>query len=418
MPRDCAPVRRAAEGKKPSSKAPDEESGGAGDAAQRGTKSGESRGTVLIAAAVNLAIAVAKAVGGVLSGSSAMFSEATHSVADTVTEIMLLTALERSAKPADEDHPLGYARERYVWAMLASVATFVGGAVFSLYEGVHTLTGGEAPGDPLVSYVVLGLAFLLEGSSLLRGLHQVRGEAARLRRPLRLYLRNTPDTTVKAVVMEDSAALVGLALAAGGLLGGAVHRLRRMGRYRLHPDRRPAHLRGLGPGPQQRHPADRPVPAGRVRAAVRAELLALPLIDGVLDLVTIVQGPEDVLIAAKIDFRDVATATEIARACENAEHVLRNRFPAIQRVYLDPTPSRGGFERVCWPHENEFSGPGLRSSGCDANESIGPTSGSSRVSNVGQRVRIRSGSVDEKWHRRGNLSVGGVLISGRCRVLA
>lgn len=159
----------------------DEEAGG-----------GESTTTVVVAAAANLGIAVAKLVAGLISGSSAMLSEAAHSVADTVTELMLLTALKRSEKPADEDHPLGYGPERYIWAMLAAVATFVGGAVFSLYDGIHTLVKGEELGDPLVSYLVLAVAFLLEGFSLRTGVRQVRGEAARLRMPAPRYLRRTP----------------------------------------------------------------------------------------------------------------------------------------------------------------------------------------------------------------------------------
>lgn len=181
---------------------------------------GEPTFTVIVAALANLGIAVAKAVAGLISGSSAMLSEAAHSVADTVTEVMLLTALKRSEKPADEDHPLGYGPERYIWAMLASIATFVGGAVFSIYDGVHTLIAGEELGDPLISYIVLAVAFLLEGYSLRTGAKQVRREASRLRVPDTYYLRHTPDTAVKAVVMEDSAALIGLLLAAGGLLGG------------------------------------------------------------------------------------------------------------------------------------------------------------------------------------------------------
>lgn len=179
-----------------------------------GADRGESTFTVLVAAGANLGIAVAKAVAGIISGSSAMLSEAAHSVADTVTELLLLTALRRSAHPPDEAHPLGYAAARYVWALLASVATFVGGAVFAIYDGVHTLAVGEELGNPTLSYAVLGIAFLLEGFSLRTGARQMRGEARRARTPLRHYLRHTPDTTVKAVVMEDSAALVGLVLAA------------------------------------------------------------------------------------------------------------------------------------------------------------------------------------------------------------
>ncbi|MER5736246.1 MULTISPECIES: cation diffusion facilitator family transporter [unclassified Streptomyces] len=299
---------------------------------------GESTFTVLVAAGANLGIAVAKAVAGVISGSSAMLSEAAHSVADTVTEVMLLTALKRSEKPADEDHPVGHAGERYVWAMLAAVATFVGGAVFSVYDGIHTLTHGEELGDPLVSYVVLGVSFVLEAFSLRTGVKQVKAEAERMRAPFAAYLRLTPDTTVKAVVMEDSAALAGLMLAAGGLLGGQITG---SGVW----DGVASILIGcllvyvawvLGRANAQLL-IGRPLPRA-MRAEVREELLGVAHVVGVLDLITLIQGPGEVLIAAKVDFRDVVTAAEVERACEQAEARLRARFPSVRRVYLDPTP--------------------------------------------------------------------------------
>lgn len=300
----------------------------------------ESTFTVVVAAAANLGIAVAKLVAGLISGSSAMLSEAAHSVADTVTEFMLLTALRRSGKPADEDHPLGYGPERYIWAMLAAVATFVGGAVFSLYDGIHTLLRGEDLGDPLVSYLVLAVAFLLEGFSLRTGIRQVRGEAARLRMPAPRYLRRTPDTAVKAVVMEDSAALTGLLLAAGGLFGG---QLTGSGVW----DGIASVLIGLllvyvawvlGRSNAQLL-IGRPIPAA-MRAGVREELLSVPHIVEVVELTTLIQGPTELLVAAKIDFRDASTAAQIEWACEEAEQQLRERYPSIQRVYLDPTPGR------------------------------------------------------------------------------
>ncbi|MDX3375078.1 cation diffusion facilitator family transporter [Streptomyces sp. ME02-6991-2A] len=306
---------------------------------------GESTFTVIVAALANLGIAVAKAVAGLISGSSAMLSEAAHSVADTVTEVMLLTALKRSEKPADEDHPLGYGPERYIWAMLASIATFVGGAVFSIYDGVHTLIAGEELGNPLVSYVVLGVAFLLEGYSLRTGVKQVRREASRLRVPDTYYLRHTPDTAVKAVVMEDSAALIGLLLAAGGLLGG---QLTGSGVW----DGIASCLIGLllvyvawvlGRSNAQLL-IGRPLPPA-VRAGVREELKSVPHIVDVLELTTLIQGPAEILIAAKVDFRDMATAEEVEWACEEAEAQLRERFPSVRRVYLDPTPGREQRER-------------------------------------------------------------------------
>ncbi|MFE4964822.1 cation diffusion facilitator family transporter [Streptomyces sp. NPDC056660] len=315
-----------------------EQSGGAEQTVGAEQSGGESTATVIVAAVANLGIALAKAVAGVISGSSAMLSEAAHSVADTVTELLLLTALKRSEKPADEDHPFGYGPERYIWAMLAAVATFVGGAVFSLYDGIHTLTAGEEPGNPLVSYIVLAVAFVLEGFSLRTGLKQAYGEAARFRVSFKRYLRRTPDTAVKAVVMEDSAALVGLVLAAGGLLGG---QLTGSGVW----DGLASLLIGLlllyVAWVLGRSNAElligRPLPKA-VRERIRAELLESEHIVAVLELTTLVQGPNEALVAAKVDFRDVSTAAQIEWACERAEQRLRAAVPMIGRVYLDPTP--------------------------------------------------------------------------------
>ncbi|MER5895474.1 cation diffusion facilitator family transporter [Streptomyces sp. NPDC001876] len=307
---------------------------------------GESTFTVVVAIAANLGIAVAKLVAGLISASSAMLSEAAHSVADTVTQIMLLIALKRSRKPADEEHPLGYGPERYIWAMLASVATFFGGAVFSLYDGIHALIHVEDPGDPFVSYVVLGVAFLLESYSLRTGVRQVRHEAAGLGILAPRYLRRTPDTAVKAVVMEDSAALVGLLLAAGGLLGG---QLSGSGVW----DGIASVLIGfllvfvawvLGRSNAQLL-IGRSLPEA-MRAGVREELLSVPHIVDVLELTTLIQGPDEVLIAAKVDFRDVASAEQVEWACEEADEQLRERYPSIRRVYLDPTPGPGQRRRA------------------------------------------------------------------------
>ncbi|MEV6108986.1 cation diffusion facilitator family transporter [Streptomyces sp. NPDC051940] len=305
---------------------------------------GDSVFTVVVAALANLGIAVAKAVAGVISGSSAMMSEAAHSVADTVTELMLLTALKRADLPADERHPIGYGAERYIWAMLAAVATFVGGAVFAVYDGVHTLSQGEDLGDPTVSYVVLAVSFVLESISLRTGLKQLRGEAARRDISQRRLLRTTSDTALKAVVMEDAAALTGLLLAAGGLLAGQLT-------GSSVGDGIASLLIGvllvfvawtLG-----RSNADlligRALPP-EVRAAVRDELLAVPEVADVKDLVTIVQGPRQVLVAARVDFHDTATAAEVEWACVRAERRLRARWPAIGRVYLGPEPGDGAVE--------------------------------------------------------------------------
>ncbi|HEX3784057.1 MAG TPA: cation diffusion facilitator family transporter [Pseudonocardiaceae bacterium] len=298
----------------------------------------ESLGTVVLAGVMNLGIAAAKAVGGVLSGSSAMLSEAAHSVADTVTEVLLLTALRRSAKPADEHHPLGYGPERYFWAFLASVATFVGGAVFSVYTGIHTILAGEEAGNPLVSYLVLAAAFIMEGASLLRGIRQTAREARRLRSPYFRYLALMPDTTVKAVVFEDSAALVGLVLAAAGL---ALRQVTGSGVW--------DGISSLLIGGMLAYVA---VTLGRdnmslligrsvtseLLGQIREEILAPGAVVQVGQLVAVLLGPDEVLVAAKVDFVDDTSGGAIEQACEEVERRLRDRFPVVRQVFLDPTP--------------------------------------------------------------------------------
>src|SRR5262245_50475902 len=137
----------------------------------------QSTSTVLLAGAATLLVAVAKLVGGLLSGSSAMLAEGAHSIADTLNQVFLMTALKRSQKPADTRHPFGYGKERYFWSMLAAVGIFVLGAGFSVLEGIHALLSPEPVENLLIGYVVLGLAFVFEGVSWLKALLQLRREA-------------------------------------------------------------------------------------------------------------------------------------------------------------------------------------------------------------------------------------------------
>jgi cation diffusion facilitator family transporter len=133
---------------------------------------------VIVALGANLLIAVAKAVGGLIAGSPALLSEAAHSVADSMNEVFLLAALRRSRRPADRRHPFGYGKERFFWSLLAAVGIFVMGGCFSFFQGFEALRNGadESFGGYLVGIAVLVVALLAEGGSLLRALHQVRGQ--------------------------------------------------------------------------------------------------------------------------------------------------------------------------------------------------------------------------------------------------
>ncbi|MFD9740643.1 cation diffusion facilitator family transporter [Umezawaea sp. NPDC059074] len=300
---------------------------------------GESTLTVVLALAVNLAIAVMKAVAGVITGSSAILSEAAHSVADTFTEALLLTALRRSDKPADRKHPFGYGKERYFWSLLAAVSIFASGAMFAFYEGFRTVFGeAEEQTRPLVGYIVLALAFLMESVSWTQAMRQVRRESKAENRSIVEYLRMSDDPTVKTVFLEDSAALTGLVIAFAGvglhqvtgssvwdgvaslmigvLLVAVAYSLARTNRDLLIGRQAdPVMVRAIGE---------------RLRQA--------PEVEAVVDLLSMLTGTDRVLLCARLDFDDALGAADLERACVRIDGELRKEFPDLDEIFLEPVP--------------------------------------------------------------------------------
>lgn len=182
-----------------------------------GSGGGESTLTVLVALGANLLVAIAKTVAAVITASASLVAEAAHSWADTGNEVFLLIADKRSRRRADEQHPLGYGREAYVWSLFAALGLFVAGAAVSIWHGIQGLVQPEAAGDFLIGYVVLALAFVLEGASFLQSMRQARTEADHYDRELLEHVLASSDPTLRAVFAEDAAALAGLVLAALGL---------------------------------------------------------------------------------------------------------------------------------------------------------------------------------------------------------
>ncbi|GAA3765514.1 cation diffusion facilitator family transporter [Plantactinospora mayteni] len=300
----------------------------------------ESLLTVVVAGVANLAIALAKLFAGMISGSSAMLSEGAHSIADTTTEVLLFTALRRGSRPADPEHPFGYGKESYVWAFIAAVFTFVVGAGFSITHGVNTIRSGEHTGQFLVAYVVLAISFLIESVSLTRAVRQLRRAARQRRTRLAPFLRSTADTTVKAVFLEDTAALIGITLAAAGLalseltgtevwdgLASILIGLLLLVVATILARSNISLLVGRAVPPP-------------MHDEIHRELSAVPSVERVDTLLTMHLGPDDILVAAKVDFRDEATGADIEAGAEEAERRLVARFPHVQYVFLDPTRSR------------------------------------------------------------------------------
>jgi cation diffusion facilitator family transporter len=174
--------------------------------------------TVVVALVANALIALAKSVVAVVTGSASMVAEAAHSWADAGNEIFLLVAERRADNPRDTAHPLGYGREAYVWSMFAAFGLFTAGAVVSIWHGITSWSepaGAEV--DYTWAYGVLALAFVLEGVSFMQARRQVRSAASVAGlHPLR-YVARTSNPTLRAVYAEDSAALLGILLAALGI---------------------------------------------------------------------------------------------------------------------------------------------------------------------------------------------------------
>jgi cation diffusion facilitator family transporter len=177
----------------------------------------QSLQTVLVAFLANLLIAIAKSVAAAITASASMLAEAAHSWADAGNEILLLIADRRSDRGRDSRHPMGFGREAYVWSMFAAFGLFTAGAVVSIWHGIQELLKPEEASNYLVAYVVLAIAFVLEGISFIQAMTQARRMAAVRERSVSSFVLNTSNPTLRAVVAEDAAALIGIAIATAGI---------------------------------------------------------------------------------------------------------------------------------------------------------------------------------------------------------
>ena len=297
----------------------------------------ESKTTVAYAFGANLVIAAAKTAGGIMTGSVALLAEAAHSLADTMNQVFLFVSLHLGDRPPDEEHPFGYGKERFFWAFLAAVFIFVAGAAFSFIEGIRALFAEGGDESFLVSYIVLAVALVAEGTSLYRAIQQTSDEARRAGRGLRQHLKLSKDPTTKVVVLEDSAAVTGIAFAAASIgmhqLTGA-HQWDAVGSvligvllsyvaYRLGKDTK-ALLLGEAALPEERD-------------AIRDAIVAQDEVTAVHELLTMAVGPDHLLVAARADFDDELSGREIEAVSARIDRAVRDAVPAVRQLFLDPT---------------------------------------------------------------------------------
>ena len=300
-----------------------------------------SRRTVNVALIANGTIAVAKLAAGLMSGSSAMLAEAAHSIADTVNQTFLRVSLSLSAEQPTPDHPFGHGQERFLWTLMAAVGMFLAGAAFAVGYGIYELLHPNESGSYMVAYVVLAVAFGAEGSSWLRARRQTTAEAREADRPLLDHVRRSRDPNVKMVLFEDTAALAGIVIAAGGL---ALHQLTGASAW----DSGASVLIGvmlmavaLFIARDSRHLLVGAAALPEERQAIEQAIAEHRGISEVHELLTLVLGPKALLVAARVDLRDDLAGGEVEQISNEIEDQVREVVPDVTEVFLDPTPPRG-----------------------------------------------------------------------------
>jgi cation diffusion facilitator family transporter len=283
---------------------------------------------------VNVAIAVFKGGAAVLTGSGAMLAEALHSGADCGNQLLLLLGVKRAGRAPDAAHPLGYGRALYFWSFMVALLLFTGGGVFSIYEGIHKILEPEPISKVWLGLIILGFSLLMEGWATISNIREInarRGADSFLR-----YLRQTKDSDLIVVFGENAAASLGLTLAiaalglsygtgdarwdgAGSLAIGVVL----VGVALFLATEVKSLLLGEAADPSL---------AGAVQQVLRER----PQIKELLNLITIQQGPGEVMLACKIRLAEDLSCVEVCQVINDFEEALRRLRPEVRWSFVEP----------------------------------------------------------------------------------
>lgn len=300
-------------------------------------------GHILQSLAVNVAIAAVKAVAAIFTKSGSMLAEALHSFSDCGNQILLLVGVRQARRPPDEKHPFGYGRAIYFWSFMVALMLFLGGGVFSVYEGIHKVMKPEPVERVWLGVGILAVSLLLEGGACLsniRELNKRRGDKAFVQ-----YLRDTTDSDLVVVFGENAAAVLGLgfAIAALGLaattgdgrwdgFGSVAIGLVLVGVAVFLATEVSSLLIGESADPE-------------IVETARKLATEMPALEKVLNIVTMQQGPGEVLVHVKISFSPpTLTVEEVCAVINDFELRLRKARPEVRWVFVEPdtpkTPSQ------------------------------------------------------------------------------
>jgi cation diffusion facilitator family transporter len=282
---------------------------------------------------VNLVIAASKGVAAGITGSGTMLAETLHSFADCGNQVLLLVGIKQSHKPPDETHPLGYGRNMYFYSFIVALLLFSGGGVFSIYEGVHKFQHPEEVGDIMIAIVILVLAIGLEGWATIGNIklmNQRRGST-----PFFKYLKESKDSDLVVVFGENSAAVLGLVIA---LIAVVIAKQTNDGRWDA--------IGSLAIGIVLVGVAiflAREIKALLVGEAADSKLVTSihqlaeedPHIEKVLRILSIQQGPGEVLLAMKIKFKKM-DSDQLVDGINAFEKNLHVKVPEVKWCFIEP----------------------------------------------------------------------------------
>lgn len=292
-----------------------------------------SKTVIYAALAGNGLIAITKFAAAIMTGSSAMFSEAIHSLVDTGNQGLLLYGIKRAGRPADKAHPFGYGMELYFWTFVVAVLIFGLGAGISLYEGIQKILHPHAMEDVYINYIVLSIAMVFEGAAWLvayRAFNKSRGSLGFI-----TAVRRSKDPTIFTVLFEDSAAMLGLIVAFVGILLGDVLGIPVLDGVAsvligVILAATAALLAYESKGLLIGESADRTVVSSiRKMADSKASILR------VNELLTMHLGPNDVLLTLSVDFDDGLSSSEVELAISDLEKGIKAAHPDITRVFIE-----------------------------------------------------------------------------------
>lgn len=300
------------------------------------SSSPKTKFVIYVAIAGNLAIAFVKFIAAALTGSSAMLSEGIHSLVDTGNQLLLLLGVNRSRKPADSKHPFGYGKELYFWSLIVAIMLFGVGGGMTIYEGVTHILEPRPLEEPFWAYVILGVSMLMEGISWTFAIRALLAEKGK--HSLWQTLRRSYDPSVLTVLLEDTAALIGLMVAFAGIY--LAHRF-----SNPYFDGAASVLIGvilcivsviLARESKGLLVGEAATP--EVVESVTSLALNEPAVVAVNQVLTLVFGPEEVLLNIEAQFVPSLRVSELAKVVSRLEVTIQQYHPRVKRIFIEVAP--------------------------------------------------------------------------------